>query len=348
MSKIILICLFAIYSITAKAMKVTRNGSTQNVAKKVGFLACLAGGGADGGWAGGWKVMLEGIKGGDVLIIRTDGKVGAYSKWIYEDPEKLGLPHVNSVTTLIIENAQDSNSRKAMELVSHAAMIFFAGGDQSLYVDWIDNSAIQKIIQDRLRARNLVIGGTSAGMAYLAGIVFAAHYDSPRGSDLNVDSGDVMRDPTGIFVDMVKGQLGLPWLNHVITETHFTERERQGRVMGFMAKSFFSRMVSSPLDTRAIAADQGTAFCYGGNGIGQVYGEGTVYFLEGHGSIERVEPNNSLNWYDNEQGVLTYAIPASAKGSFDLKSWRGHGGSYDLWWVDGRAEKTPLFGHKNH
>ncbi len=106
------------------------------------------------------------------------------------------------VRTIVLENAQDANEREVLVNVAKAELVFFAGGDQALYYEWIKNSKLQRILQAKINHRQISIGGTSAGMAILAGIDFVARYGPPRDPNDMVNTQDVLQNPLGEFVDL--------------------------------------------------------------------------------------------------------------------------------------------------
>lgn len=321
------------------ALQVFRTGNAINISPQTSFGLCLAGGGDDDGWSDGWKFLLNKANGGDVLIIRTDGDRGGYEDWIYNDTSKLGFPKVNSVQTIVIENAKDANLKIVETKIKNSELIFFAGGDQSLYINWFKGSKLLSAVDYMMKLKKVPVAGTSAGMALLGGIDYRAFYDSPREKDANVSSEDVLKDPTGIFVDLNREVLIPPFLEKVITETHFTERDRQGRILGFMARAVFNNYGDvNALNVKGIAADAETAYCYNENGDGKVFGNGSVFFLKGNKPIEKIEQGSPLIWQQNKEAVIVYEIKGkdSELAYFNVAKWLGLGGTSQYWWVDGK------------
>ena len=102
-NKFQILFIFLFYSSCVFSLQIYRTGNSQNNFTQVTPLVCLAGGGNDS-WAEGWKALMSSTHDGDVLIIRADGQRGDYESWLYDDTSHLGFPHVNSVSTLVIEN----------------------------------------------------------------------------------------------------------------------------------------------------------------------------------------------------------------------------------------------------
>jgi cyanophycinase len=308
-------------------------GNPQDISPRSNQLICLAGGGDDALWSAGWRQLLTSANGGDVVIIRADGRRGGYEDWIYNDSEKLNFPKVNSVRTLLLNNADDANSKEAINVIQNAELIFFAGGDQSVYIKLLSHSKLLAAIKFMMNSSKISIAGTSAGMALLAGTSYTANFSSPTDKQAMVTSADVLKDPTAQFVDLKKDFLVPPFMRNIITDSHFTERERQGRLVGFMARAVYNNnLLISALDILGIGADEGTAFCYNKNGSGKVYGAGSVYFLKGNTKIEKIEKNSNLIWFGNHQAVKVYQ--ANKDSSFDIKNWSGTSVIEQFWWVN--------------
>lgn len=337
--------LTTLFSVNAYSLQIYRTGKAQDITPTTQSAVCLAGGGSDDGWAQGWNYLLQQSGGGDVVIIRADGRRGGYEKWIYEDEGRHQFPNVNSVTTLVIEKPQDANQADVVKSILNAELIFFAGGDQSYYINWFDQSKLAEAVNYMIYAKKTPVGGTSAGMALLAGIDFSARYPSPRDQVSNISSEDVMNDPTGYFVDLDRRVITAPYLRQVITDTHFSERNREGRLVGFMARAVYNNYQDiNYKNIKAIAADENTAACYGSDGLVKVYGSGHVFFLKGNLSIERIQNKQSLDWYQNGDAVLAYAIHGKQNSAvFDLKSWTGVGGQIQSWSVNGQDANAPYF-----
>lgn len=321
------------------ALQLYRTGSPIDHLGQVEPLVCLAGGGSDDSWAEGWRELLQHANSGDVVIVRADGARGGYEPWIYQDEGQHHFPKVNSVTTLVLESAQDANRPEVADVIRRAELIFFAGGDQSYYIRWIQNSRLLQEISLAVFRRGVAIGGTSAGMAILGGIDYAARYGSPRGPQENLTSDEVLQDPLSRFVDLSTNVLTLPFLQPVVTDTHFSERGREGRLVGFLAKASIQHLQGGDwAHLRGIGIDEGTAFCYGRKGLGQSFGVGAVYFLRARVPAERVVPGQPLVWYGQGHALAIEKQTAEdPRTYFDLRRWAGVFTEHESWWVDARG-----------
>jgi cyanophycinase len=314
-SRLLLLISFFIYNFSTHGQQIFRTGAALSSNPPIRFSACLGGGGSDEAWGEGWKYFLSSAPKGDVVMIRTDQRRGGYEDWIFKDTSHLGFPPMNSVSTLSFFKASEVHSSEALKLLEEAEIVFFAGGDQSDYIDWFKNSAIEKLLKSRIEKRNIAIGGTSAGMAYLAGLDISARYSPPAHEGWNVRTSDVLSNPLGKFVDLAAANVTAPFLDSIITDTHFNERSRQGRLMGYMARAAFDH--TGGFDARqikAIGADEKTAYCYGVDGIGRVYGPGDVYFLSVKDSKINLVKDSPLIWASENGAVNAFVINGKTNG----------------------------------
>ncbi len=349
----LLVLLFFSFSVNASekpsAFKLYTTGSAIDVTTPTTQLICLAGGGDDDLWASGWKDLLNAAGGGDVVIIRAgdDGSNGGYDSWIYNDESKNGFPKVNSVKTISLTNASDANRDDVAQTIRNAEMVFFSGGDQSLYINWFKGSKLAAAVEHVMNVKKIPMGGTSAGMVLLAGIDYTSNHDSPAKPEGMVTTEDVLNNPTGKFVDLDRTVVTPPFMKNVITDTHFAERNRQGRLMGFMARAVYNNYEDVTYNNiKGIGADEGTAVCYDQVGMAKIHGSGNAYFLSGETPIAQIRTGAPLDWSANCQAVTSYVINGSQiqSAQFDLSNWRGTGGTSESWKVDSKNSKSANFG----
>ncbi|MCH4822657.1 Type 1 glutamine amidotransferase-like domain-containing protein [Gramella lutea] len=137
---------------------------------------CLMGGATESDEAMKW--FLERAKGGDVLVLRTSGSDG-YNNYMYS---RLGV-ELNSVETIVCKNANASSDPDLHEKIKNAEAIWFAGGDQWDYVSFWRDTKVAELINKGIKERNIVIGGTSAGMAIMGGFYYSAENGSVRSDE---------------------------------------------------------------------------------------------------------------------------------------------------------------------
>lgn len=366
---------------SAWALKMERKGNRADRVTSTSQAICLAGGSSDDDWAQGWKFLLERAGGGDVVVVCDVDYCSDYKDWIFDDPKGHGFKKVNSVTTLEIASREDANSPEVERAIRNAEFVFFCGGDQAVYVDRFSGTRLSAAVEHVMNIKKAPVAGTSAGMAILAGIDYASHFDSPSDGGM-VKAKDVLADPMGQFVDLDRGLLVPPYMEGVITDTHFSERDRQGRIMGFMARAVANRYPGMNYSKiKGIASDEGTAVCFDETGMARVFGVGNAFFLKGNRPVERIGRTDSaeanancencvkqaasaetsagtglkimssgtgLHWYGDGKAVKAYVIPGKTQGSvlFDVKNWKEpvSGGRLEYWYVDGEVGPTPRFG----
>ena len=342
MSRALIVLCLLVWFAPASALQSWTTGSTANVHTTHQYLLCLAGGGSDTGFSGAWRAMVNASGGGDVVVIRADGRRGGYESLIYHDDANMNLASVDSVTTLLFESASDADSQTTANLIRNAEMLFIAGGDQWDYVRWFKNSPVESAIEYLLYDKKVPVGGTSAGMALLGGIDYTARYTSPRPNADLVSSQDAIDYPhvNENVLDFDRTVVSPPLMDDIITETHLDRRnkERYGRTVALMAGATSQFGNLSVLDSRAIAAEEATATCVESGGRARVYGPGKVYFAQGNGGIERLQVGRSLDWWANYQAVKVSVIQGSTQGSdyFDISPW-GQGTrdvQVEYWYVD--------------
>jgi cyanophycinase-like exopeptidase len=311
-------------SVRAQNFTSYRTGSTTDLMTSPTGGTCLMGGRTEDDNAMRW--FLERANGGDVLVLRASGSDG-YNDYLFRE---LGLT-LNSVETIVFNDATASAEAYVQNAIRNAEAIWLAGGDQSRYVDYWRGTAIDSLIRAAVTNRKVVIGGTSAGMTVLGGLYFSA-------ANGTVSSDEALADPLGDKTRIDSARfLGAPYLNRVITDTHYSERDRQGRHLAFLARAQhdFSGEVYG------IACDEYTAVCIDTAGVARVYGtageEDHAYFLQvncdsTHNQPETITFGEPLTWDQGGLAIKVYRIAGTATGtrSFDLTDWQtGNGGE---WW----------------
>jgi cyanophycinase-like exopeptidase len=279
------------------------------------------GGGADVDaafiWAHQQIAGNESTRRGDALILRASGSDG-YDAYLNE------LAPFNSVQTLIISpKATRIDLATAAAWVQRAEFVFFAGGNQSYYVDW-KNSELMDAVQD-LWHRGGVIGGTSAGLAILGQFVF----DAKSAGSANVTTEDAVEDPFVPTVSFTRNMLDFSLMRNVITDSHFEERDRLGRLTSFMARQIADEQALAPI--MGLGINEGTALLLdAATGLAQrAQGStGSAFIIRG-GAAQRMEKGTPLLY----ERLKVIRLDADGQ-SYDFKKSCGTGPAYELT-VDG-------------
>jgi cyanophycinase len=259
--------------------------------------AVLMGGGPDVDAAFQWMIARAG--GGDFVVIRATG-TDAYNPYIY------AMAGVDSVETLVIPSREAANDPFVIDRINKADALFIAGGDQRDYILSWKGTGVDTALQG-LIARHVPVGGTSAGLAVLGEVDFAALNGT-------VTSADALGNPYGRRMTLDRGFITAPWLAGAITDAHLDARDRMGRLVTFMARMAQDAWVAAP---RGVGVDVETALVVE-NGLGTRLGVGSVYFLEG-GVPQVCQKKMPLTYFDVSVQRL------SGSGTFDLVHWQGNG-----------------------
>jgi cyanophycinase len=222
---------------------------------------------------------------GDVLVIRATGADG-YDAYLN------GLAMFSSVQTLVIPRMISTADLGIVgKLVDRAEVIFFAGGNQADYVAWKD-SEVMKAVQ-RVYQRGGVIGGTSAGLAIMGPFVF----DAVSAGTANVTTGTATRDPFEAAISFTRGMLNFPFLKNLVTDSHFRQRERFGRLAAFMARQFADGAISAPNLVTGLGVDEATAVLLDKNGKGVLApgSTGAAYVMRSANAVRIVKGQSFLS-----------------------------------------------------
>lgn len=276
-------------------------GNDGDVTTKTSAGLLLMGGSTDVDEAFQWMINKSG--GGDFVVIRAAG-TDAYNPYIYD------LGTVDSVATIIIKDRAAASDPFVLEKIRSAEALFIAGGDQYNYVSYWKGTPVEDAIHE-LAARNVPIGGTSAGLAIMGEFLFSAENNT-------VDSSTALSDPYGKRIALDRDFLSLPNMSGIITDSHFVARDRMGRLITFLARIMQDDW--SP-DAKGIGIDERTALLVEPKGTVSVVGSGAAYFLRTPGKPEVCLSRTDLTFHN----ISVYRISGSA--TFNLSKWSGSGGT---------------------
>lgn len=290
----------------------------------------LAGGGPDNDAA--MTAAITSAGRGDAVVLRMDDTGGAYAPYLVS----LGAA---SATELVFDAADGNDSVSGPKLaalraladstyverlLARAELVFFAGGNQTKYVDVFRGTRLATSV-DALVQRGGVIGGTSAGMHVLSGVVH-----TPRGTGNSITSSLALRDPY-IAVGELSGTASLefspgpfhvPGLEAFVLDTHFSQRGRLGRETVFVAREI-SDGLATVVAARGLACDEGTAVLSDASGA-RVFGSGTggVTVVIPAAAPDRCEDNRTLDWR-TELDLVRVPGSNTQPSTFDLRTGTG-------------------------
>ena len=280
-------------------------GNPENVVTPTSGGLLLMGGSTD--VDAGFQWMIQKAGGGDFVVIRATG-TDAYDPWIFND-----LGGVDSAATIIIQNRAAASDPLVLDKIRNAEALFIAGGDQANYVEYWKGTPVEDEI-NQLAARGVPVGGTSAGLAVMGQFVFSAVNGT-------VDSSTALSNPFNKKVALDRDFLTLPHMSGIITDSHFSARDRMGRLVTFLARITNDNWADQAL---GVGINERTALAMEPDGTAHVLGESAVYFLRTPGDPQVCQPKTALTYHD----VDVYRISANDdNASFNFARWTGRGGT---------------------
>lgn len=191
---------------------------------------------------------------GHIVVLRASqgGEIG--EEFFHE------VGGITSVETFVFHDREAATDPKILAALKRADGIFIAGGDQSRYVRYWRGTPVAEALDAHVKAGK-PLGGTSAGLAilgeYLYGAMDGGSQTSPR----------ALADPLGDANTIETNFLHLARLKGVVTDTHFSERGRLGRLVAFVAKA--EQLAGRPL--LGLGVDEDAAVAVEGDGTARVY-----------------------------------------------------------------------------
>jgi beta-aspartyl-peptidase (threonine type) len=227
-----------------------------------------------------WFVGKAG--GGHVVVLRAS-LAGEIGEEFYND-----VGGVASVETFVFHDRETASDPKILERLRKADGIFIAGGDQSRYVRYWRGTPVAEALDAHVRAGK-PLGGTSAGLAILGEYLYGAMVGG------SLISPHALADPHGSDNTIETGFLSIDRLKGVITDTHFSERNRLGRLVAFLVKA--ERIAARPLI--GLGVDEDAALAVEGDGRTRVFatapGAGATLVRGGFAPQAEDQPANLSN-----------------------------------------------------
>jgi len=226
----------------------------------------------------------------NIVLIPTASNYPHEAELNYKDAfDKL---HVENFKSLDIRYPDECDRAEYIEAVKQAHLIFFSGGDQVKLVDTLKGSILLETILSLYRSNKVVVAGTSAGAA--------------AASENMLYNGDYH----GFIKGEVKNSLGFGFVNDMVIDTHFLNRERIPRLL---------QMLALGVEKRAIGLDEDTAIFIDTNNNFEVVGSGMVTLLNSeemtYNDFHEIKENQTYNINNVKIGFL------SRGAKFNLVSW---------------------------
>jgi cyanophycinase-like exopeptidase len=160
----------------------------------------------------------------------------------------------------------------------------------------------------------------------LGEFLFSARNDTVYSSEALADPYHECMTLDRLLIDSPNLAAPYAYLRNVITDSHFHDRDRMGRLLAFLARLAQDGWTEAP---RAIAVDEMTAVLVEADGLATVVdsrpesSRGSACFLLTPGPPQTCSPGQPLT-YEN---ISVYRIRAGDKDArFDLRAWQGRGG----------------------
>ncbi len=225
------------------------------------FTLALMGGGGSVNSA--FIALARAAGGGHLVILRAvhddsfDPDAGDYGRSFRAE-----WGPVASAETIVFRNRRASYDPRVLAVLAHADGIFLAGGDQANYIRYWKGTPVQWALNEHVRA-NRPLGGSSAGLAILG----RYSYTALDGGSL--ESKEALPDPYSGAVTLESEFLHLRFLDDVITDSHFSQRSRLGRLIVFVARLDAQRQ---DLKVIGVGIDERSALLIDAKGTGRLAG----------------------------------------------------------------------------
>jgi cyanophycinase len=249
----------------------SRAGAAEDVQRPGRGGCVLMGGSRDVAAAFAW--MIERSGNGDFLVLRAAG-TDAYNPFVLEQGP------ANSAATLIVRTREAAADPFVVAKIRQAEAIFFAGGDQWNYIRLWKGTPLAAAVQERIDA-GMPVGGTSAGLAVLGQHYFSAEFDT-------ITSAEAEADPASKKITLGRDFLRVPHLEDVITDSHFSERKRQGRLAVFLRRIGGAEILG-------LGIDEKTAVLLEPDGQARVVGAGSAHLYRNGGPPRSYAPGAALS-----------------------------------------------------
>lgn len=213
-----------------------------------------------------FRWFIERAGHGRIVILRASNSVDVQEEFFNE------VGGITAAQTLVFSDRRAASDPRVLQIVHDADGLFLAGGDQSNYVRFWKGTPLNAAIDAHVK-QGKPLGGTSAGLAILGTYAYGA---MDGGS---IVSSEALADPAGPALTLVGDFLHLPYLARVVTDSHFDERGRQGRLVAFLARLMHEKQRA---DLVGLGVDESAGLCIDGDGVGRVFSgtNGHVWLLQ--------------------------------------------------------------------
>ncbi len=214
---------------------------------------------------------LAGGEKAEVLIVPVASDYPEFAADVYTQAfRNLG---VTNPRVLRATSRQDVVNADIDKLTNGLTGAIITGGDQMRLVSLLGGTKLAEKLRNMVRDTDLVLAGTSAGAAAM--------------STSMIVRGEPSSHP---HKNAVKLSPGLGFLKNIIIDQHFTERGRISRLITAVSYNPYNL---------GIGVDENTAIILNGNGVLEVFGQGSATIVDGSqitfNEIAEVAENDSFS-----------------------------------------------------
>jgi cyanophycinase len=196
---------------------------------------------------------LAGGQTAEVLIIPVASDFPEFAADVYTHAfRNLG---VSNPRVLRATSRQDIVQADVESLTDGVTGVFMTGGDQMRLVSLLGGTKLAEKLRKMVRETDVVMAGTSAGAAAM--------------STSMIVRGEPSSHP---HKNAVKLSPGLGFLKNIIIDQHFSERGRISRLITAVSYNPYNL---------GIGIDENTAIILNGNGVLEVFGQGSTTIVDG-------------------------------------------------------------------
>jgi cyanophycinase len=211
---------------------------------------------------------LAGGEDAEVLIVPVASDFPEFAADVYTQAfRNLGVANPRVLRATSRQDVVQADTGKLLDGITG---IFMTGGDQMRLVSLLGGTKFAEKMRELVRETKIVMAGTSAGAAAM--------------STSMIVRGESTSHP---HKNAVKLSPGLGLLKNIIIDQHFTERGRISRLITAVSYNPYNL---------GIGIDENTAIILNGNGILEVFGEGSTTIVDG----SRITFNEIAEVHDNE------------------------------------------------
>ena len=211
---------------------------------------------------------LAGGEKAEILIVPVASDFPEFAADVYTQAfRNLGVANPRVLRATSRQDIVQANVDKLLDGVTG---VFMTGGDQMRLVSLLGGTKLAEKIRTMVRETNVVMAGTSAGAAAM--------------STSMIVRGEPSSHP---HKNAVKLSPGLGFLKNIIIDQHFSERGRISRLITAVSYNPYNL---------GIGIDENTAIILDGNGVLEVFGEGSTTIVDG----SQISFNEIAEVADNE------------------------------------------------